>query len=370
MRPLPHRLTRRTLTTVAATLLVGTAACDSATAPTTAKKIDPAATLADYKAVERVFTTDGWVGLRALGGRSPLAASVAVTALRALPQLDGTSSGRRFATSFFRELAASHSTNAPLAKKLISPTNLGRTFVYDPILDQYVVDSKRTGAPSNGVRFILYVVDDAKHPIPSKEIGYADLLDEGTTAGETVVLRLIAVERGKTRIDYRTSVLLGTSSDRIDVNGFAVDDDGTQLDFKIGVVGTQRGGKTLIDATFDLKVVARNFRVQGSVTGVEEGKDGGGAINITAQHGPNSFQVDVTGDGRTIKGTIYLNGKPFVTVSGDAKSPTLIGPSGKPVSEQELQVVAAVIHVVDDVFALVEDLVKPVEKLLLLGWIL
>ena len=361
--------TKRTLTTLAATLLVGTAACETATAPSARNTLDPAAALADYKAMEHVFTTDGWTGLQAMGGRSPLLASAAVTALRALPQLDGTSSGRRFAASFFRELAAAHSSRAPLAKTVISPTNLGKTFVYDPVLDQYVVDAKRAGAPRNGVRFILYAVE-AGRPVPSREIGYADLLDEGTPAGETVVLRLVAVERGKTRIDYRTSVLLGTSSNRIDVNGFAVDDDGTQLDFKIGVVGENRGGRTVISADFDLKVVSRNFRVYGSLKGVENGAEGDGVIDITAQHGSNSFRVDVVGDGRTIGGKIFLNGKTFVTVSGDAKNPTLIGPSGKPVTDQELLVVAAIIHVTEDVYELVEDLVKPVEKLLLLGWIL
>ncbi|MCL5460153.1 hypothetical protein M3M33_16060, partial [Loigolactobacillus coryniformis] len=82
---------------------------------------------------------------------------------------------------------------ATLAKPTLSPRYLGQTLVYDMVTDQYVVDPKRTGAPRNGVRFIVYEVNGEQRPNPAREIGYADLLDEGPASGEAQVLRLVLV---------------------------------------------------------------------------------------------------------------------------------------------------------------------------------
>lgn len=370
MRQTSHHRVRRTLTILTTTLLVGAVACEPATGPTARGKLDAAAALADYQAMERVFTSDSWVGLQALGGRTPLGASTSITALRAIPLAAEASNGRQFAARLLGEVLAAHAADAPLARRIISPFHLGQTLVYDPARDQYVVDPARSGAPAEGVRFILYEVDGTGRPILSREIGYADLLDEGTRSGETIALRLLVVERGTTRIDYRTSVLLRGTSARIDVSGFGVDTDGTRLDFTIGASGENRGGTSRIDLTFSLKVATRNFRIEGSVRGVEDARPGSGTVDVTARHGNDSFRVEMTSDGATISGTIFLNGARFVTVAGDATNPTLLGASGQPVTEMELRAVRAVIEAVDDVFDLVEDLVRPVEQLLILGWIL
>ncbi|MEP7381736.1 MAG: hypothetical protein ABI910_08625 [Gemmatimonadota bacterium] len=371
----PTTRCRRALAMLGTTLLVGAAACEPATGPSARGELDAAAVLADYGAMDGVFASETWAGLQALAGRSPLSASTAVLALRVVPGVASSAGGRAYLAGFLREVAEASrtgvvATGSPFARTIISPTHLGRTFVYDAARDDYVVDPTRTGAPSNGVRFILYAVDGSGHPIPAREIGSADLLDEGSSAGATIVLRLVVTKQGSTRIDYRTSVLPGNGTGRIEVSGFATDDDGTRLDFDIGVTGTDQGGKSLIDADFDLGVHARNFRIQGTVRGVEDGREGDGAISVTARHGATSFRVVVEGDGETLDGTIFLNDATFVTVSGDARNPTLRGASGQPVTEQELRVVRAVLHAVDDVFAMVEDLVRPVEQLLLLGWIL
>ncbi len=365
-----HHRVRRTLTILIATALTGAVACEPATGPTARGKLDASTALADYQAMERVFTSDSWVGLQALGGRTPLAANTSIAALQAIPLAADASTGRQFAARLLGEVLAAHAPNAPRAKRVISPIHLGRTLVYDPARDHYVVDPARSGAPAEGVRFILYEVDGSGRPIPTKEIGHADLLDEGSTSGETIALRLLVVERGSTRIDYRTSVLLRGTAARIDVRGFGVDTDGTRLDFTIGASGEERGGKSLLDLDFILRVDTRNFRIEGSVRGVEDARPGDGTVDVTARHGTDSFRVNLTGDGATVSGTIFLNGASFVTVSGDATNPTLLGATGNPITEPELRVVRAVIHAVDDVFDLVEDLVRPVERLLILGWIL
>lgn len=371
----PTTRSRRAMAALGALVLIGAAACEPSTAPSARGKFDTAQVLADYGALDGVMAGEAWSGLQALAGRSPLAASASVSALQLVSAAARAGASREYVAGFVHDLSATTRAGAlengsTFARTLISPAHRGRTFVYDAALDNYVVDPARTGAPANGVRFILYVTGSDGRPNPAKEIGSADLLDEGSSSNATIVLHLIVTKQGVTRIDYRTSVLPGDATGHVDVIGFATGDDGVRLDFNIGVTGTATGATSQIDADFDLAVRSRNFRITGTVRGAEDGREGDGAINVTARHGDTSFRVAVEGDGESIDGTIFLNDAPFVTVSGDVRSPTLRGATGGPVTEPELRVVREVLHAVDDVFALVEDLVRPVEQLLLLGWIL
>lgn len=371
----PTTRSRRALRALGVFVLVVAAACEPSTAPSARGELDPAKVLADYGALDGVLASDSWTGLEALAGRSSLAANASVSALRVVPSAAGRLTGRAYVADVVRALREAQASGldakaTSFARTLISPAHLGRTFVYNATLDQYVVDPSRTGAPSNGVRFVLYAVDGNGRPNPAREVGSADLLDEGSSSNATIILRLVVTKEGVTRIDYRTSVLPGDGSGRVEVTGFATDDDGTRLDFDIDVAATSQGATSQIDADFDLAVRARNFRITGTVRGAEDGREGDGAVAVTARHGATSFRVAVEGDGETIDGTIFLNDAPFVTVSGDVRNPTLRGASGAPVTPLELRVVREVLHAVDDVFALVEDLVRPVEHLLLLGWLL
>lgn len=367
--PSPHH-TRRMRAALPLFVLAALAACEQGTGPDASRKLDTQAALADYKAMQDVFATGGWAGFQALGGRTPLASSATVHSLRGLPELATSGSGRDFAIDFFRQLTAARSNDRTLARTVISPVHLGKTLVYDPATDQYVIDPKRTGAPSNGTRFIIYELDANKRPIVSREIGYADLLDEGASTGNAIVLRLVVVEHGKTIIDYRASADLHGDVGEIDVQGYAQDAGGTRLSFTIDVTARKVAGETRIDADFRLAVDSRGFEAVGSARGVKEGKGGDGKITLTLRHGPNTLRVEMEQKDEKLEGVILLNGKLFVTVSGDAKAPTLRGPTGEPLSEPELQVVTYITTITDDVFELVEDLVRPVEKLLLLGWVL
>ena len=350
-------------------LLVGTAACEPATGPQTTAELDTKAALADYQALEKVFSSDGWAGLQSLGGRTPTSTNAAVAAVRSLPTVAAGGSGRRFALDLFNDMAAARGANVPLAKTIISDRHIGKTLVYDSALDHYVVDPTRTGAPKNGVRFIVYEVDAASRPIGGREIGYADLLDEGANSGEAIALRLVLVTRGTTMLDYRMRVELRDTSGTIDVSGFAAEG-ASRLDFTIGLEGKTAGGRTLIDADFDLALKPQNFNISGTVRGVEEGRDGEGMVNVNVRHQQNTLKVDLKGSGGLLDGSIKFNGKIFVTISGSSKDPTLRGPSGQPLTGPEVLVVLSIMDIVDSVFDLIEDLVKPVDNLVVLGWIL
>jgi hypothetical protein len=351
-------------------LLAGVAACESTTtSPRSLVELDTEAALSDYETLARVLSTQGFAGFLALEGRTPFGERAGVSAVAGLDPRAGDSP-RSFALRLMESLRQTDaSAGGPAAAPLLSGRFLGKTFVYDPALDEYVVDPDRTGAPANGVRFILYQVDAQDRP-RGTEIGYADLLDEGAGSATGVKLRWVVAESGKTVLDYRTSVD-GTDGDgRITVDGFVVDDS-ARLDFSVDVRGRRSGGKELLDMDFDLRVDSRQFRVTGEVRGMEDGDGkGSGSVVVAVKHQAHSLRLELDGTPGAVNGSIAVDGELFATISGDPDHPDVKGASGGPVTAEEATVVLAVVQIVDDVFTLVEDLVEPVHSLLALGWIL
>lgn len=343
--------------------LIGTAACEQATSPGTST-LDAPAALADYQALQQMFASQGFVGVQALAGRTPMSSRASLESMRLLPELGNGRTGRDWAVELFREAGT-----PTLTKTIISPRHLGRTFVYNRTLDQYVVDSTRSGAPANGVRFIVYEVGPDGKPIPTAEIGRADLIDEGANTGEAIALRLVAVTRGVTTLDYRTRVDVNESGGTIAVSGFAAEGS-NRLDFTVGLKGRTSASGTIIDADFDFAVKPRNFSIAGTARDIQDERDGEGRISITARHQENTLTLTVNGQGGTLDGRITWNSQPFVTISGPLSAPIFKGPTGAPVTFEEALVVRNVLRMTDDAFDLLEELVEPVEDLVLLGGLL
>ena len=350
-------------------LLLGLTACESASAPDEPTALDAQAVLQDYAAMQRVFGSDGMAGVRALSGRTPMSRASGAQAVTQLAALDNPQSARAFTASLFREMAEARRADAPAAIRVIANASRGRTYVYDPSIDNYRVDPTRTGAPSNGVRFVLYAVDATDRPIPSQEIGHADLLDEGPVLGEEIVLRLVAVERGRTVLDYRTRVVqLGEGSGRLEVNGFVVDG-ADRLGFTISIDGEDIGGVTALELDVSLRMESRGFAVTGTVRGVDGEDDGDGEVSLTVRHGAHTMELEVTTSSGLVDGEILLDGRRFVTLRGPQDNPTVLGPTGAPLTGTELLMVLQIVDVVDDVFDLIEDLLQPMDNLIVLGWI-
>jgi hypothetical protein len=364
-----HRL--RTFAMIA--LVAGSAACESGTEPLAMGEFDSDAALADFNALETAFGSPDLAGFQALGGRTPFGASPAsIDAIAGLTTPGAHDDGRGFVTELARDLAAAPSRGAdgPFLGPIISGWNRGTTFVYDPATDDYAPDLTRTDAPETGVRFIMYAVDSAGAPIVEQETGYADLIDEGDGSVEDIVLRLRAVHQGETVLDYRTTLDRTATGGALTIDGFLVGD-GLRLDFDMGVATTESAETTLLDITFDLAVEARGFSITGSVSGIEEGTEGGdGTVDLTVRHRQDSIRIDLSGTAGLLEGTVYVNGETFATVSGPEDDPTFVGSTGEPLTWGEFQVLQRVVGVVEDVFAFLESLVEPVKGIILLGIIL
>ena len=345
-------------------------ACESTTAPDFGLDFDAAA--ADYEVVDTLFASAGWAGFAALGARTPFGASPAgIEAVASLGLSANGRSGRGFALALANHMReAVVSSGTPALAPIISATHRGKTFVYDATLDEYVVDALRTGAPATGVRFVVYEVDLTGKPILAEEIGYADLIDEGDASAEDVALRLVVVANNVTVLDYATTLDLGLVQGTLTVQGFLQGENGVRLDFDIEAVGTHFLNQSTLDVTFDLSVDARDFSISGTVSGIEEGVEGEGDVDLTVQHGSHSVRLDVSGAAGQVQGSVFVNDNLFATISGSASNPTILSATGEPLTPRQTLVLLHIVDVVEDVFDFLEDLVDPVDEIVILGIIL
>ena len=351
-------------TLLAGVLLLG--ACDDATGPELDSTFDAEAALADYQALEQIFESGAFAGFRSLEGRTPFSGTASVGVVGGL-EAEGS---RNLATRLVRGARASLETSTDQRAPLISGQTRGATFVYDPLTDDYTLDPDRGGAPETGVRFILYEVDGGGTPILEREIGYTDLIDEGDASAEDIALRLTAVANGRTHLDYRTTLSAMETGGALTVEGFVQGDGEARLDFDIQAVGREANGTEELDVDFDLDVDRRDFHIDGRVRGVSEQSDDGGDVEVTVRHGADSFGLTASVVDGVLDGSIALNGDLFVRASGPSDDPTFTRPDGAPLNGVEVLVLISIVDAVEDVFDLLEDLVDPVDNLVILGLLL
>lgn len=345
-------------------LVLGLGACDTTTGPDMDVPFDAQQVMDDHAVLDAVLASDQWRNFRAFGGKVPadLIGPGGELALGAALQLEGLRGGEFGASSGRLRTLTQAAGLAVGAAPLISEFNRGKTFVYDAVQGDYVEDPERTGAPSNGVRFIVYE-EFAGTPDPDREIGYADLIDQGDTSAEDIALRLIVVEDGSTVLDYWTTLDgIDDTSGRVTVGGFLTDG-ATQLDFDI----TATGNDDAFVIEFDMGVAGRDFEISGRLA---EPESDHGEIRLTVRHDDASFALDVQGAPGSVDGTVHVNGDLFATLSGDPDAPTFNSADGDGLTQEEVLVLHQVFDVSEDVFDFFEDLMDPLDQIVLWAFIL
>ena len=358
---------------LALSLLAGAlASCDSGTGPGEEAQFDADAALADYEALDVLMTSEAMARFRAMSA----GISFQAIAPDAAPVLElpgelgdlGDAPVRRAAATGLARITGELAEGA-VDSPIISGFNRGKTFAFDPDLDRYAWDQDREGAPATGVRFILYERGLDGRPDPAAEVGYADLIDEGDDSVEDIALRLVVVEGTDTILEYATTLDVMDQSGQITAAGH-LRGEGEQLDFDILVTGSEADGEETVDIQFAIGIASRDFLITGAVSGVENDSGEGGEVDLLVRHGDDSFQVDVTGSEESIDGTFLLNGDLFATVSGDPDDPTFTGATGDPLTLPEMLVLGHIVDSTEDVFDFWEDLLDPVDELILIAIIL
>lgn len=342
---------------------------DNPTAPAPAPSTNSGAALtpetqSGLATMQSALESPAWQSLDALRLTSSPAASAAGSVRPMLMGAAATQSVVTAATSSLvrdvaerlRQLAAT----SPEAK--VIPTSvLGTTYVFDPLKHGYVADPSRTGAPANGVRYVLYAVNPFTHePVVSSEIGYADLTDEGNDTPNTATLRLVAVSDGVTFVDYRVSLAGENGSGELAVEGTFYD--GTKhLAFVIHVLGEQTADGQTLAVRFRLAVPENNFALTNEARAVA--KDGTTRLNQAIAVGDHRFVIASVHSPDEVDATVTVDGAVFAVIHWDASKLTVVGPTGERLPLEDRVALWRLLGLFDHVSRLLYRLLMPVNAL-------
>ena len=342
---------------------LGVAACGDSNGPDT--PFDAAGTSADLASVDAAFASPAFLSFSAISADidGTIAASVVSVnaARRGMPEV-----ARQNAVRFAAMLPAAR-TGAASGLSLsssIPPAVAGKTFIWDEALDQYVVSSL-TGAPANGVRFVLYAVNPVTgRPVePLVGLGHADVIDQ--SGGSTRAARVLVVSEGVTYVDYGISGSGSASGGTVTVDGFVTD--GTvRADFTLeNELHLSNSGITA-SLDYDLDVPSRDIEIDFLVD-VEGFQDGGSVDLDLTMNGPNGT-VRVSGTANDGGGTfeVRANGSTFatITIAADATEPVITGAGGAALTQAEVAALTDVFEMYGDAFEVFGEQLNPVDALI------
>ena len=218
---------------------------------------------------------------------------------------------------------------------VIPQVALGKTFEYDTIADRYVA-GVRTGAPANGVRFILYAVDPVTDALvlPLVETGYADLSRTVTNQSITARVDVFAGGNAPVKVLSYTVMVQGTiTNPTVLVAGFARNRSDS-LAFTLSSTFSLANSTIAVDWRTAVPTRDLSTRVQQTVTGGEAPQ----VIVDGLLTGQGGHRIGMTGtivaqSGGTL--LVKVNGNAFATISVDGlddESPTILGANGQPLT--------------------------------------
>lgn len=223
---------------VAASLLF--TGCSDGTGP--GEPFDPSHAEEDLTALGEMFSNEYLAALSDLSEYFNLEGGVPVMAIssaKAMIESRGVtpSTARRMANATMDALSLTRSSGIRPNYKALPSEVLGKTFEFDADSGSYV-ESDRTGAPGNGVRFIVYAIDPISHePIVDTEVGYVDLIDLSPSSTSSVGLRMLLVSGGTTYLDYKFNAAPGLNSVVLGVDGY-LSDGTSRLNFDVDMNAT------------------------------------------------------------------------------------------------------------------------------------
>ncbi len=227
-------------------LALGAAACSSgekgATGPGNVTLSDPANTKAQLQAVAAPFTTptfESFAGLSFYFIPTTTTPGVASVIQATLPH-GPTADAQPYAPSVLQGRALAKALLAnPIAASIFPPSVLGTTYTWNASSFSYQASSL-TGAPSNGVRFIIYTLSGGLPASPLDAIGYVDITDESTLDATILGVKLVGTTGPSpvTFADYTISGSFSATSFNAALGGY-VSDGTTRVDFSIIFGGTE-----------------------------------------------------------------------------------------------------------------------------------
>jgi hypothetical protein len=216
---------------------------------------------------------------------------------------------------------------------LVIPTDVrGTTYVYNTSSGDYE-ESSQSGAPSNGVRFILYEVNDAgTAPVmPLNDVGHLDLLDE--SSGSTNALGIVGVIDGETLLDYTASASATQSSFGFGAEGY-ITDGTTRLDFVL----ENEFSESELHILYQMDVAGEDTGFRFEITA---DATGGAEIEIEVSAGGDTLlfhaEGELEGDENfVVSGTVSFNGDVVAEFTTDGDDVEFTDADGNPLSQEDL----------------------------------
>ena len=355
----PHYAMRPLAVVALIGLMTGCGKNDS-TAPDA--PFDPSGTTADIDAIGASYESDAMYGFQsAMPAISvTLGESSAAVALRAAPSkimANGKSGAREYAAALARLYTQPTAGMRPVGSRAaILEEHLGKTFVRNPETLEYEV-SARTGAPSNGVRFIVYTVNPISgQPVtPLQEVGYADVEVTQTTTSASIRIELVS--GNVTYLDYTVGATANQTTASVNVSGF-VSNGEDRVNFDLDMHANVNDNVFTFD--YSLTVPSRgNFRMDLE----EEWNANTSAVSSSLElRGPHGT-VTIVGNWAENAGTynVAVNGDPFATITvTQGSDPVITGADGQALTQEELETLQDIYQVFLGGFDFFEDLLDPI----------
>lgn len=350
-------------------LTVALAACSDGAGPD-ADPFDPNLSAADLQVVQDVFSATMFESLAVSSNSFNLVPDTgsAAPALIQAGWAAATGDSHWEAESAARQLEAFLATG-PASVTLIPAEWLGRTYERDAV-DGYWWNPDRTGAPTNGVRFILYAVDPVTDEPTTTEVGYVDIMDESTDL--SFIARVVVVSGGVEHINYTVSATFGTQTFGFEVSGFI--GNGTDVvNVDLSVSFTHAEPTSTATVTHVLSVPSRDFEVNATRVLEFNRETFQGSMDLDATFLQAAHTVAISGvitfgegDVPFRDGTFefFVDGQLFATVTLSDGTVTVVNADGGDLTTTEAQAVRNMHQRLESIFDdRFDDFVRPVSRL-------
>ena len=325
---------------------------------------NPAGTTADLGAVSSTFGSSTFASFStfsplfdaALTPAAPVvSASAAAFDIRAISKEGMRAAAVRSAQRLAPLMRSASRTSMSASVAAIPAAVAGKTFVYSG--GTYVL-SDLAGAPTNGVRFLLYAVDPVSHaPVaPLVETGFVELID--LSSGSTSAARVRVVSGDVEYLNYTVTVVNTASGGRINVLGF-VTDGSNQANINLRATLTSNAGLTL---TYSVDVPTRDFSIDLTLTSSVLDPQAA-TIGVTLDVRGGNGWIQMTGQFDQTGGTlnVSVSGHHFATITQvGAGAPVITGADGQPLADEDVTALEGIFQITNGAFSSFDQLFLPV----------
>ena len=325
-------------------LLLAAACSDDALGP--ADLADPVALQAELGAADSAFDSEAFTSFSAVTGHlGPTPAAPVVpwlsASVAALPRSTSALYGPAALRAPVLQRLGASLASSPARGPIIDNSLYGRVYRWDDVSDQYSWDGVETVSGLNGVRFILYRVDELGNVIePEVEVGFVDLVDASTTASVRLQITVRGTGGTPTYVTYTATATPSASGVELTVTGSLTNGQpgaaNKTLTFDLGIEASQSA--VTVEVRFALNNPAITVELRETVSITETGLvltidfrviRAGEVVRLLGR-------IEVDGEVIEVSFEVRVNGGRVASLSGDLESAQWVDAGGDPLGLDDL----------------------------------